>query len=70
MFDSLFGGQPEPIEEGPVRIEFERSKGKQKVTFAIDFGDTDLDPHKAAIVLKEIVGILRLGLGVSLSRCK
>ncbi|MBA7663642.1 hypothetical protein ES703_71687 [subsurface metagenome] len=44
MFDGLFGGQPEPIEEGPVRIEFERSKGKQRVTFVIDFGETDLSP--------------------------
>ena len=44
MFDSLFGGQPEPIEEGPVWIEFEMSKGKQRVTFAIDFGETDLSP--------------------------
>lgn len=70
MFDGLFGGQPEPIEEGPVRIEFERSKGRQKVTFVIDFGETDIDPHKAGTVVNEIVGILRLGLGVSLSRCK
>ena len=70
MFDGLFGGQPEPIEEGPVTIEFERSKGKQKVTFVVDFGETDLSPHKAATVFKEIVGILRSGLDVSLSKCK
>lgn len=66
----LFAEQPEPIVEGPVRIEFERSQGKQKVTFVVNFGETDLDPHKAATVIKKIVGILRLGLGVSLSRCK
>jgi len=78
MFDVLFGGTfsdvysglPEPIKEGPVEIRFERSRGKIRVTYIIDFGETDLDPHKAATVLKEIVGILRLGLGVSLSRCK
>lgn len=70
MSSLLFGGQPEPIEEGPVRIEFERSKGKQKVTLVVDSGETDLDPHKAGTMIREIIGILRLGLGVSLSEFK
>ncbi len=59
-----------PIKEGAVEIWFEDSKGKQKITFVVDFGETNLSPTAAATVFKQIVGILRLGLGVALSKCE
>lgn len=58
-----------PIIEGPVEIHYEDSGGKQKVTFVIDFGETDLSPDEAVNVHKAIVTILRKKLGVCLSRC-
>ena len=58
------------IEEGPVAISFEDSNRKQKITFVVDFGETDLTPTEAAGVFKSVVQILREGLGVSLSKCQ
>lgn len=55
------------IKEGPVEISFESSNSKQKVTFIVDFGETDLLPTEAADVFKSIVQVLREELGVSLS---
>ena len=61
----------ETIEEGPVVIRFEESKKDRiKVDFIIDFGKTDLSPEKASALLRSIVANLRLGLGVSLPKCK
>ena len=60
----------EPIKEGAVVIEFEDSNGKQKVTFSIDFGETDLSPSEAADMFKQIVEVLRSELGVTLSKCQ
>ena len=59
----------DPIIEGPVEIAFADSKGKQKVTFTIDFGKTDLSSREAAGIFKAIVSILRSKLGIKLSKC-
>ena len=56
------------IKEGPVEISFEPSNSKQKVTFVVDFGKTDLLPTEAAAVFTSIVQVLREGLGTSLSK--
>ena len=58
------------IKEGPVEINFEDSNKKQKVTFVVDFGETDLLPTEAAAVFKSVVQVLREGLGVSLPKCQ
>lgn len=60
----------QPIVDGPVEISFADSNGKQKVTFVIDFGEIEMSPYEAAKVFKEIVQVLRLGLGIELSECK
>jgi len=60
----------QPIKEGPVEIRFDRSDGKIRVTYTVDFAQTDLSPGAAANVQKAIVTVLRKGLGVSLSRLK
>lgn len=67
------GGKKMPdlkIEEGPVTISFEDSNRKQKITFVVDFGETDLTPTEAATIFKSVVQVLREGLGVSLSKCQ
>lgn len=56
------------FEEGCVKITFDLSGGKQCVTYIIDFGKTDLDPHEAAAIIKKITAILRDGLGLSLKK--
>lgn len=66
MFDNPYL----PIEEGAVKIQFEKSNGKIKVTYSIDFAKTDLNPSEAATLQKAVVAVLRTGLGVELSRCK
>lgn len=59
----------EPIKEGAVEIRFADSEGKQRITFIIDFGKTDLSPNEAGDIFKSIVAILRTGLDVELSKC-
>lgn len=66
----LFDDPYEPIEEGAVKIHFEKSNDKIKATYIIDFGKTNLTPFEASNIQKAIVAILRTGLGVELSRCK
>jgi len=61
---------PGPIIEGPVEIRFATSKGKQKVTFIIDFGKSDVSPSEAGNIVRVIVANLRMGLGVRLSKFK
>ena len=58
------------IKEGPVEINFEDSNKKQKVTFVVDFGKTDLTATEAAAVFTSVVQVLREGLGTSLSKCR
>jgi len=71
MFGALFCDSYETIEEGPVEIQFVQSKNnKVKFIITVDFGETDLPPEKASDVFKSIVADLRLGLGVSLSKCR
>ena len=67
---SSFVNLPQPIKEGPVEIRFDRSDRKVRVTYIVDFAQTDLSPGAAANVQKAIVAVLRTGLGVSLSRLK
>ena len=55
------------FKEGCVTIEINPSNGKQCVTYVIDFGKTDIDPSKAATLIKKITIILREGLNLSLS---
>jgi len=67
----FFDDPYETIEEGPVSIEFEESKrGKIKINFIVDFGETDLSSDRASAIFRSIVANLRAGLGVSLSKCK
>lgn len=66
----LFDDPYEPIEEGAVKIQFEKSNGKIKVSYAIDFAKSKLSSHEAANLQKAIVAVLRTALGVELSRCK
>ena len=61
---------PGPFKEGPIEISYEPSKGKQKVTVVIDFGETEENPHTAASIMLDIVHILRMWLGVRLSMYK
>lgn len=64
---------PQPIEEGPVQISWRQSVAdpqKAVSVFEVDFGKTDFSPGRAANVEKAVVAILRVGLGVSLSRHK
>jgi len=58
----------EPVKEGPVEIRFADSKGKQKVTFVIDFGKTDLSPTEASSIFKEIIAILKYKLDLKLPK--
>ena len=67
---SSFDNPWQPIKEGAVEIRFDRSDGKIRVTYIVDFAKTDLSPGAAANVQKAIVTVLRKGLGVSLSRLK
>ena len=66
----LFDDPYEPIKEGPVKIQFEKSNGHIKVTYTVDFAKTNLSAHKAGNLQKAIVALLRTGLGVELSKCK
>ncbi len=66
----LFDSPYDPIEEGPVKIQFEESGGKIKATYVIDFGKSKLSSHEAANLNKAIVAVLRTGLGVELSKCR
>lgn len=66
----LFDDPYEPIEEGAVKIQFEKSNGHIKATYVIDFAKSKLTSHEAANLQKAIVAVLRIGLGVELSRCK
>ena len=65
----LFDDPYEPIIEGPVEICFEKSDGKVKAVYTIDFAKTDLSSTEAANIQKAIVAVLRTGLGVKLSKC-
>ncbi len=65
-----FHNPPQPIKEGAVEIRFHRSDGKIRVSYSVDFAETDLSPSAAANVQKAIVAVLRKGLGVSLSKLK
>ena len=60
----------QPIKEGAVEIRFDRSNGKIRVTYTVDFAQTHLSPGAAANVQKAIVAVLRKELGVSLSKLK
>lgn len=60
----------QPIKEGAVEIRFDESDGKVRVTYTVDFAQTDLSPSAAANVQKAIVTVLRKGLGVSLAKLK
>lgn len=55
-----------PADEGPVKINFDPSKGKIKATFILDFGKTDLDSCQASGIVRTIVGYLRKSLDVKL----
>jgi len=68
--DILFSNHFKIIEDGAVKIQFEKSNGKIKVAYVIDFAETDLDPSQAATLQKAIVAVLRTGLGVALSECR
>jgi len=63
-FNDIF----EPIKEGAVEICFEKSNGKIKTTFIIDFAKTNLTPLETAKIHKEIVEAFKTGLGVKLSK--
>lgn len=65
-----FNDPYETIEEGPVKIQFEKSGDNVKVIHTIDFAKTSLAAHQAANIQKAIVAVLRTGLGVELSKCK
>lgn len=66
LFDDPF----EIIEDGAVKIQFEKSNGKIRVAYVIDFAETSLSPSEAATLQKAIVAVLRTGLGVDLSEFK
>jgi len=66
----LFDSPYDPIEEGPVKIQFEDSDGKIKATYVIDFAKSKLSTHEAANLNKAIVAVLRTSLGVELERCQ
>lgn len=66
----IFDDPYEPIIEGPVKIQFEDSDGKIKVTYVVDFAKSKLSTHEAANLNKAIVAVLRTGLGVELSKCR
>ena len=68
--DILFNDPFKVIEDGAVKIQFERSNGKIRVAYVIDFAKTKLNPSEAATLQKAIVAVLRAGLGVDLSECK
>lgn len=61
---------PGPFKEGPVEISYEPSKGKQKTTIVIDFGETKMDASPAAQLILDIVRVLRRQLNVELSMYK
>jgi len=66
LFDDPF----KIIEDGAVKIQFEKSNGKIRVAYVVDFAKTELNPSQAATLQKAIVAVLRTGLGVALSECK
>lgn len=61
---------PGPFKEGPVKISYEPSKRKQKMTIVIDFGETTENPHTAAAIAVDIVRLLRMRLNVRLPMFK
>lgn len=61
---------PGPFEEGPVKISYEDSKGKQKMTVEIDFGETQMGPSSAARLVADIIRLLRDKLDVKLPMFK
>ena len=61
---------PGPFEEGPVKISYKPSNGKQKMTLVIDFGKVEINSLSAARLVLDIVQLLRKQLNVRLPMFK
>ena len=70
MLDLFGPSLPYSRKEGPVEISFEKSDGRVRVTYAIDFAKTRLSGEQAGKIQRAVVALLRVALGVSLSDFK